>query len=72
MKKKILVGGISMLSLLGGILLSSSSVKADSDFNPCPNGCYAGRNACYCYTWEYNQEDAKSGGDTELEDIMGQ
>lgn len=72
MKKKGLVTVISLLGLLGGVLFANSSVKnAGPDYNPCPNGCYAGESACYCYTWEYNQEDAKSGGATEIQDIIG-
>ncbi len=72
MKKKVLVTAVSLFGLVvGGVLLSSSSVKADDDYNPCPNGCYAGDYACFCYTWAYDQEDAASGGDTPIEDIIG-
>ncbi len=71
MKRKTLIATISLLGLVGGLSISSSSVEAGS-YNPCPNGCYSGKYSCFCYTWSFKEKDAKTGGDTLIEDIIGE
>ncbi len=71
MKKKGLIVIVGMSILFAMLVFGSFASKAGALlYTPCPNGCYEGKSECFCHTWAKNEEDARTGGKTDLMDCF--